>query len=160
MLLYLHEELKKIDAAVAGVAIATAEQTTTDFIGPCFFADRLGQRYRIDTDEALSSEIQQTLATAFAVIPNQPDWAGFSDAIPQDILGEIATTALSSMIVSRLTRLADGAVEWEGSDDRLLTLWNQSPPSLNGDQRAELTQVAADHSVPLAIDESNIISTT
>ncbi|MEM1242024.1 MAG: hypothetical protein AAGI45_19495 [Cyanobacteria bacterium P01_H01_bin.26] len=158
MLNYIAEQINQKYLEVIGVAQAAAEQQTDDFVGDCFFIEVRGQLYRLDTAELLTPEKQNEISEFAQSLGLPPDWPGFSDAIPIDVLAAIAETTLSSMIVSRLTRLADSAVTWGGPEDPLITLWNQVPPELSQGQRDELTQIANDYSVPISIDENNLIS--
>lgn len=158
MLQRILKKLQTLDDRCVSVAEATEGQTAKDFIGPCFFAENQGNRYRVDTSEELSLDGQTAIITTIEELSPPPDWRAFSDQIPANILGAISSSPLATFIVSRITRLADGEVEWTGSRDRLIEVWNQSPPSLDQTQRDELTALAGNLHVPLSIDEDNLIT--
>ena len=141
-----------------GSSLVQNEAKSTDFIGPCFFAQWLGARYRIDTQTELTDELISEISDFIQTIPPPADWKRFAEEIPADILGVISQSALAAMIVSRLTRLADGEVDWDGDEDRLIQLWNQAAPSLNTAQQEQLTTLSTELYIPIVIDEANLIS--
>ncbi|MEM7344741.1 MAG: hypothetical protein AAF485_10890 [Chloroflexota bacterium] len=155
---HLLDTIQKQSPQCIGVAQATEDQSAQDFDGPCFFAENSGQRYRIDTSEPLVPEAISTLQTFFESILPEPDWQGFVDNLPVNIFGTIAQSSLSAMIVSRITRLADGDVTFGEENDNLILLWNQATPSLDEQQRTDLVATAQSHNIPIEIDEDNLLT--
>ena len=154
----LLENLQSEYPECIGTAAVNDTAQQSDFIGPCFFAQWLGSRYRIDTKTKLADDLITEISDFIQTIPPPADWKRFAEEIPADILGVISQSPLATMIVSRLTRLADGEVEWDGNEDRLIQLWNQATPSLNEAQREQLTILSTELYIPIVINETNLIS--
>ncbi len=83
------------------------------------------------------------------------NWDGFIDELKPAILAKVAASPMSSLVVARISRLADRADDWKGESDRLVTCWNAAPPQLTAGDRKELNRLAEEKNLPIRISDTN-----
>lgn len=88
-----------------------------------------------------------------------PDWNAFLKGLASisGAYAKIAASSMSSIITTRISRLADGE-QWLGADDPLIAAWNAAAPLFDEPQRTALSDLGTATGIPLAIDSDNLLS--
>lgn len=80
------------------------------------------------------------------------DWNGFLDAMSNSAIAvKIARSPLATLLFARVQRLAENHTQWQGSNDPLISSWNNSEIDLSEAETTALNSIAAAKNLPVRL---------
>jgi hypothetical protein len=82
------------------------------------------------------------------------NWQQFIESVPPSVLQKVALNPLGALIITRLTRIADSGIQFDGVNDVLVTTWNAAGLSLTSAEILQMNNLATAKTLPIRMNDA------